>query len=622
MNRYIELSLSVLILVSAFVIPVESFASSPFIIYYNWGAPQSPITVRPGYTNQPFVVILQPNPEYKYGILNLTGTPLTNVSGGYLAYSLPSQSSTFTFYLNVNRSASAGKYPVNFSVYYLNGSSSSSILYISVSPPPKVSVLEAYWGQGNTFPTPGSGVQYLSILIGNPDKYTVSYVNLTLKLPEGIYSVTGSEKASAYVPYIAQGSFQTVQLPVNVTDSVKPGTYSVYYNIGFEDYQGVSYSSSGSFNVTVYSQGKVDVLALSSVAPEDSVASVYFRIYNSGATPVTQVQVEQIQTELQPIGNNFTQVQYMPAGRSLTFVYNYSTQNAPEGTYPVAFQVTYVTANGQVYDQSYEAYVSVTAPYQYVSLTVDPTEVYYMRNNTLSLVVADSYSGSSLKDVQLYIQPVSNLYIYNYTGIMNIGNINAGSQKTIKIYVLPEINLPAVIPLQVEVSYMNPYGFFQEQSFTIPIFANGKIQISFESLNVNATAFNGSAISISGSLVNSGTQEAYYGTIEAYLPSFSENVTSYIGDLPVDSPTPFALSLYIPQNAQPGSYTLYLRYVYQDSYGNTYSYAVSTPVTVYIAHIAQTKPGTYHYTGIFSISVLAVIVLLIVLIVICARRRK
>lgn len=622
MNRYIKLSLSVLILMSAFVVPVESFASSPFIIYYNWGAPQSPLTVRPGYTNQPFVVILQPNPEYKYGTLNLKGTPFTNVSGGYLAYSLPSQSSTFTFYLNVNNSASAGKYPVNFSVYFLNGSSSSSTLYISVSSPPKVTVLEAYWGQGNTFPTPGSGVQYLSILIGNPDKYPVSYVNLTAKLPEGINSVSGSEKVSAYVPYIAQGSFQTVQLPVNVTESVNPGTYVVYYNISFEDYQGVSYSSSGSFNITVYSQGKVDVLALSSVAPQDSVASVYLKIYNSGATPVTQVQVEPLQSELQPIGNNFTQVQYLIPGRYLTFVYNYSTQNAPEGTYPVAFQVTYVTSNGQIYAQSYECYVSVTAPYQYVSLAVHPTEVYYMRNNTLSLVLSNSYNGSTLKNVQLFIQPVSNLYIYNYTGSINIGKLNSGFQKTLKLYVLPEINMPTVIPLQVEVSYMNPYGFYQQQTYTIPIFINGKIQISFEDLNVNATAFNGSTVSLSGSLLNSGNQEAYYGTVEAYMPSFSENVTSYIGDLPVDSPTPFALSLYVPQSAQPGSYTVYLRYVYQDSYGNTYNYSVSMPITVYITHIAHTKQSAYHYTGILNISVIAVIVLLIILIIICARRKK
>ena len=169
---------------------------------------------------------------------------------------------------------------------------------------------------------------------------------------------------------------------------------------------------------------------------------------------------------------------------------------------------------------------------------------------------------------------------------------------------------------------LNPYGFYQEQTYTVPIFIKGRIQISFESLNINSTTFNGSTLSISGSLLNSGTQEAYYGIVEAYLPSFGENVTSYIGDLPVDSPTPFALSLYIPRNAQPGSYTIYLKYVYQDSYGNVYNYAVSEPIMVYVAHVAPAKPSAYHFTGTFSLLLAIVIVLLVVLILFCAKRKK
>ncbi len=97
MSKYIKLSVPLMLLISAFITPAVSWAASPIVIYYNWGTPQSPITVRPGYTNQPFVVILQPNAEYKYALLNLTGTPFTNVSGGSLAYSLPSQSFSFFF---------------------------------------------------------------------------------------------------------------------------------------------------------------------------------------------------------------------------------------------------------------------------------------------------------------------------------------------------------------------------------------------------------------------------------------------------------------------------------------------------------------------------------------------
>ena len=620
MNKYIKLFVPLLILISAFSVPAVSWASSPLIIYYNWGTPQSPITVRPGYTNQPFIVILQPNTEYKYGLLNLTGTPFTNASGGSLAYSLPSQSSTFTFYLNVKASASEGKYPVNFTVYFLNGSSTSSRLYINISSPPNVSVLEAYWGQGNEFPTPSSGIQYLNIVIGNPDKYPVSYVKLTASLPKGISSVSGTNKINAYVPYIAQGSFQTVQVPVNVTNSIKPGTYSLTYNISFEDYEGVEYITNGSFNITIYSQGKVNVLVLPAITPQNSIASVFIKIFNDGITPVTQVQVEPIQAQLQLIKDNYSQVQYLLPGKSLTFVYNYSTQNVPQGTYAQAFQINYVTANGQLYEQSYVTYVSVIAPANYISLSIFPTEVYYMRNNTLSLVLSDSYNNS-LRDVQLYVQPVSNLYIYNYSGTINVGNLNADSQKTIKLYVLPEMNVPAVIPLQVEVSYLNPYGFYQQQTYFFPMFVNGKIQISFASLNINSTAYNGSTVSISGSVLNSGTQEAYYGTIEAYLPNFSENVTSYIGDLPVDSPTPFALSLYIPENAQPGSYTIYLRYVYQDPYGNVYSYQANLPITVYVTHVSPAKPSEYHFNGTFAL-LLVIVIVLLALIIIYVRKRK
>ncbi len=594
-------------------------AQEQLIIYYGWGSPNSPVNVRPGYTNQPFVVVLQPNANYKFASLNLSGTPFTNVSGGSMAYSVPSQSSTFYFYLNVNKSASAGKYTAKFTLTFLNGSHYYDKLYIPVSPPPAVAIETAYWGEGSSFPTPGSGLQELTLVVGNPDQYPVSFVNVSFNLPYGLSTPSGISKAYAFIPFIGPGSYQTASVLVNITPYVKPSTYIVNYTLSYEDHEGVTYNIRGSFNITVYQQSEVYAFANPVFAPQNSIATARLAIYNEGNTSVNSLQVN-LESSLQVIQSNYSSLNYLLPHREVIYVFNFTTQSLPPGIYDIAFRVSYLSPEGLMKTQLVNTYLQVTPEIDYVNFKLFPTTIYYQRNNTVYLTF-DNPTGQNVSDLKVYVQQVSGIYINNFTGYINLGNLKAYSEKTVKLFVLPEVDEPEVLPLSVEVTYLNPFDIYQQESFNALLFVSGTIKISFISLTYNSSAYNGSTVTISGSVLNSGTEEAYYGSLIFYAPSFGENVSTYIGDLPVDSPTPFSVSLQVPSSTKPGLYTVYLTYAYQDPYGNFMNYTTALPLEVYIYSYHTTHPEKTYMNYIFEFLLLALILVFIVTMIICLRRK-
>ncbi|MGC8569601.1 MAG: COG1361 S-layer family protein [Nitrososphaeria archaeon] len=540
-----------------------SYASSPLIIFYGWGTYSSPITVRPGYTNQPFTVVLSPSPQYQYAALSLKGTPFTNSSGGYTAYSLPSQGSVFQFLLNVGRSARAGTYRVNFTVYYADGLSFSELLNVTVSPPPDVSVVAASWSGPDQFPAPGTGLNELTLVIGNPDRYPVSFVNLTIALPDALTSVSGQATAHAFAPYVGAGSFYDVSVPINVTQLSAPGKYEANYTLSFLDYQGVSYSENGSFPIYVYPASNVSVSVSPAAAPQYSTFMIYLEIRNQGSTLVKDVSITPEYQGPVLLSTNYTHLSLIQPGSSVSFYYEFSDVGLQPGPYPIDFQVIYQTLEGAEKVLSFNSYVLVTPGVNFVSVSLNTSELCIMRNNTVSLTVSNVGTGQ-VKQVQVDVVSPQGLAVYGAAGPVEIGTLQPGETREVSLTLMPLTGAPAVYPLEVVVSYVNPYEITQQQDFSFTLFAHGEVKIDFTDVTFNSTAFNGSTLYVSGTLINEGTEQAYYGTIYVFIPALNTSASSYIGDLPVDSPTPFSAYLSIPPGAKPGSYRVVVSYVYQD----------------------------------------------------------
>ena len=586
-------------------------AGQPVIIYSNWGTPQQPITVRPGYTNVPFTVVIEDQYPILYAQLNLSSTPFTNSTGGYLVMG-ESTSGIFTFIMNVKSTAGAGVYTFPITIVQSNGGSYTMNVSARVYPPPSVSAAEIYWGtpSESAYPYPGYGIAPLTVLISNPDSSPIYHVKLTLHLPAGILSQDGGRAVSFYISEVPPGSYGPATSFVNVTQDISPGTYAVQYNVTYMDSGGAFFNYSGNLELTIYPQASVSVSLNSPALLDGQYSQLSVSVRNSGSSAINDISVTVQPEGVELMQGNDSVKGTLGPGSSAKFTYLiYAPQSLPPGIYPVIVYLQY-EYGGAVSQESYITYASVSSVPQEIYISITPSTLHYMRNNTVTLTVKNEVD-QELKNVQLQISPAQSIYISRGYGPFNLGSIGPYGEANLTLSVLPYLSQDAVYPLQITLQYQGTANYTQENEQVIPLFIGGMITVNFSGVQAPA-AYNGSADTISGTLINSGTEEAYYGTLYINSSQLGISQSEYIGDLPTDSPTPFSFTFSVPSNASSGSYPLQLTYIYQDSLGNQYRAAY----TVYLSVLSgraqiQATAHTFKFLPALGITIVLIVVIVV-----------
>ncbi|BBE42850.1 CARDB domain-containing protein [Conexivisphaera calida] len=357
----VAMAIAVALLIST-VAPAAAQSVSPVAIsYYGWGTPSSPLYPSPGAGQVPYTVEVVTTPATNgvpnvvdYATLNLTGTPITNSSGGYIATAAPAQVSSnayyLTFYLQVPSSASPGTYNATLNLYYSqtvtttssSGTTTTVYYYVytdnvtaTIYQRPSVAVLVSAPAiyAGHTGP--------LVVTVENGGNLTLDDISVAAQ--SSLPLVGGNSSSLAEL-----GPGSSANFSFSVLASQVPGYYPVQVVVDYQ-YRGLPYSSIYYANADVISQvGSLYAYAVPSAIPYQRNDTITVHIVNglSGAVGDVVVSVEPSQYFFVAQGYRQFQLGSMAPGASSGITLNVIPLASSPGPSDIELQASYVDPEG------------------------------------------------------------------------------------------------------------------------------------------------------------------------------------------------------------------------------------------------------------------------------------
>jgi len=164
--------------------PVTLYAKPVAYASY-WGSQSSPVAAYPGMQHSSLTVVVGNSgtgPAYNATVSISASGPIELVTDNLSVGTIPPGSQVpVSFVAGVSPSAATGEYPVNVTIHYNDGLSTSSIVYVPVSLAPAVSIQGYGLTQGKAFP--GDDDVALQIYLVNTGNTTAQDVAASVSLP-------------------------------------------------------------------------------------------------------------------------------------------------------------------------------------------------------------------------------------------------------------------------------------------------------------------------------------------------------------------------------------------------------------------------------------------------------
>lgn len=635
MNRALIL---VLLLLS--LLPMTtSFADERLeLVSYTWGTIESPMPVRPGYEDVPLTVMVQN--LHSYQVIGIYATlvlepPFHNKTGGNLVSAAygpvvpPGAAVPLTFRIDVDEDAIPGLYTLRLIVSYYDSVYSemetSFNLTLPIELPKGLKLVTAEWGSSSQpmKPVPNDKAVPLLLLISNLDSNPVSGVTLDISLPDGFSGPGGERKVSTTISLIQGGQTTYSTFYIDLDKELEPSEYMFNLSITYFDFWHGKYAQEETFDLRVYPKPDLSLSAHETTVYLGSIAKLNLLVKNIGTSKVFDI-LPNLQTEgLVPISAPSEPLPELPPLSSANFTFSlYAPTNLPSGPVPIGISVSYKDERGVLKSKNIITYITTLSRTSTVKLEPSTTEILYKRMNEVRLKIVN-LSEEPMYDAELTLTPPTSvsLFVKEGVGPWKFSYIGPNEDKVITLHVLPLTQTDSVAVVTATLIYKDRQGLTKTHNDALLFRLKGFPDIKLVSWKASPSpAYNGSKLTISGSLLNKGTQQAYYTRIylEASSPFIAGHLSDkYIGDLPLNSLTPFSLQLGLDKNTAAGTYTLNLVFEYMDVMGN--EYRLTWPISVDVVQASQrievsttTQPGLFDLNTMLTIALAALLILALI----------
>ena len=607
------------------------------LVTYTWGTIDNPMDVRPGYSNVPLTILIQNlYSHYITGVYAKLYLPpgFHNSTGGNITYaaygpSLPPGSTVpLTFTLNVDSNVKPGSYTFYMKITYYDTvyteMESEFNLTLKVEEPKGISILSVGWGSPSQplKPVPNSKSVPLYIWITNLDKKPISGVKLELELPEGIHGPNGDRNVTSTIPVIEAGQSTYATFLVDIDENIQVGEKTFNLTITYHDFWFSEYHQAESFKLKVYPKPDVDLFAEEVSVKQGSIVKLNLTVMNNGDESIYDVLPSLKAESLIPIKVPTDSLSELPPKTSHTFSFEvYVPSNLPPSVIPISFAVSYSDSRGLNNVKSMLTNVNVLTRSDLLKVSLSTTEIRYQRENEVLLTIVNT-SNEPLKDLEAQLSLPSSIpmYIKEGRGPWRFSYVSPKSNVSMALHIIPFAQTETTVPITVTVTYRDSNDLSRSEVHTLLIYLKGYTDIELVNLKISPQpAYNGSKVIISASLLNEGTQQAYYSRVkvEASYPFIIVGYPEekYIGDLPVNSPTPFSFQLYVANDAKPGSYEVNLKFKYTDTLGNKHEETWSIKIDVTTVRVTESHREQAVISPFLSYENLTIIVLVVLLVI-------
>jgi hypothetical protein len=317
-----------------------------------------------------------------YGIteqLNLSSTPLDNLSGGVIVNSFiglqlsPGQAGSSTFPVNIPGSVSTGDFAAELSIDYSSTSGSANqtqSILIPVKTPNQLMVTGESWSGSMGTPNggfPGDRGDVLNLRITNTNQFSITSLLGEIDLnPQEMSNVSGGVLAlsnESMSQSVLPDQSQVLSFVLNISPNATIGELPISLSLNYQDLFSATVSQTAQVSVTIYGLALATLVEVNQDTEMVGVSTVSFVVRNVGAAAMYSPAVKLRLPSSLVVTANFTTPTNLPQinpGGSETFSFNITAAaGATIATYPGTVLVTYDDQFGDPRNASFAVQITV-----------------------------------------------------------------------------------------------------------------------------------------------------------------------------------------------------------------------------------------------------------------------
>ncbi|RLE52418.1 MAG: hypothetical protein DRJ33_03910 [Candidatus Methanomethylicota archaeon] len=477
-------------------------------------------------------------------------------------------------------------------------------VYVEATPSPR---LEASLTPSTLTPGKDNSVK---LTIENVGEYELSSINAYLVVPQTSQLILRNSDGFWYIQSLKPGENFTTEFTIYAPPSSASLTCQLALTLNYMDEFNASHSETRYLGVKVEDaqQGLLKLSLSSYQLSPGQVNNLTLYVVNEGGN------VEDITIMLTlPSGSyasptspliligwdGFLHIDKLEKGGFYSQkIMIYAHPDAAGNSYQMSFSLRYKDPTGFTRSETRVIGVKVlNAPKPAIECSFTPQRIFTGKSSNVSFTISNlGNEPLSSVEVEISLPKTATLTPIALLGEDNklfIGTLKPSTSKTVNlsIYAHPDAS-GTTQELTLTIKYRDSTGADKRETRKVVLVLKGSVDIVLSEYSTYPREVTpGSDFSLTATLINLGTSPAYGVNItlegEGFEPLISESV--FVGDLPINTPTPFTMALKAPSSIKPGKYTLKFKISYRDNLHEEGEAYVHVPITVQGAVPATSK---------------------------------
>lgn len=432
---------------------------------------------------------------------------------------------------------------------------------------------------------PGDMNVPLTVMLQYLGTQVATTVHAWLEFPKGFTDVNGISNASAYTGNIAPNAYFSLVFNVNINTNTRIGNYTMILDIYWGTTQSIlQYAYHEADFVQVALEGDVDLVF--SVQPvflnAGQVNTILLNLSNHGSGSAYQVIPSISTSQGVALLNQLPKLSRLNAQATVTMNID-AFIPATLSSYSMPLTVTYKDAYLNSRSLTTSVGFVVQTINSIISVNVTPTTLVAGKVNNLTITVANN-GAAPLTGLSITFGFPSSQVTWLQPTMVQEQTLDPGHNLTFTATVYdPPLTITST-SLQITMKYYDSIGVLTQDIRNIGMLSQGFIELKTTDYStIPQQPSPGQIFSLTATVTNVGTITASAMTAVASLPQGFTTFgfqSLFIGDVPVNTPTTFTLSLLVSNGTKEGTYQIPVSLTYLDNLRKPSLVTFSFPVTI------------------------------------------
>ncbi|MCL5100455.1 MAG: hypothetical protein M1122_00670 [Candidatus Marsarchaeota archaeon] len=467
-------------------------------------------------------------------------------------------------------------------------------------------VLNVAWGNSTGFVSAGPGSMDVPLTVslesygttsGNT-ACTINNLEGQLQVYGDLSNFNGSQYATQYVQQVSPSSIFNMVFYLNIAQNASAGaqTSENYYLYMYYNSSNSTVRESQTLSIEIPMHGSPNITYTpSSYGLFPGLNNVTLKLSNNGTGQASDIYNYVVSSSgVSVIGQPKT-IDSLSPGQSKNVSVLLYVQQSSNGE-PVVLSVDshYIDSYGHNTTNNRELGMYIVPASQ--NVYVYPSNVTLVSGEIQNKSIAIQNNGIyPIYNVSVLLTPQSPLDVLGKNNYIVIPEINAGSSLSFPVTLYSQASSSSTVDtMDASVTYiMNQES--QSISRTITFLTPGAINLTQVSSTVLPSApVQGSIFTITSTLDNLGSESADAASVTAYPPqgiSIVGQNTSFIGSIPIDTPTAYTLSFIASPSAKAGTYIIPVSVSYLNNLNQKLNASFEFPVRIGTRNISLASSG-------------------------------